>query len=287
MKNILNIILLFLLQPIFCLHAQSLDTIRVCENYSTSIKFTDGTDINFIIFGNNPQLSTTKEGQPVYKYYDIFQQENIVIIKLKSKEAPLTTLDIKLSDGSFYHGFICCSLTPIKTFYDYSNTNTTTGEKINKNEDTTKAGETEVEANLNKLKATKQAYNDIALIKKNVVFQVVNIVNDNNYTYIKLLINNKSSNQFEIDGVTFKVEEGAKKSIFKKELVNQNYLTPKKVIYPKDKQIKAYSSEYIYFAIPLFTTNSGTLNIKIVEKNGLRNSDILIKASDLNNTKIF
>jgi hypothetical protein len=119
------------------------------------------------------------------------------------------------------------------------------------------------------------------------VFQVVNIVNDDNYTYIKLLVDNKSSNQYEVDGITFKSEEGAKKSIFKKELVNQNYLNPKKVIYPRDKQIKAYTSEFIYFVIPLYTTNSGTLNIKVVEKNGLRNADIVINATDLNNAKIF
>jgi hypothetical protein len=115
----------------------------------------------------------------------------------------------------------------------------------------------------------------------------VNIVNDDNYTYIKLLVDNKSSNLYEIDGITFKAEEGAKKSINKKELVNQNYLNPRKVIYPKDRQIKAYSSEYIYFVIPLFTTNSGTLLIKVVEKNGLRNADVTVNAVDLNNAKIF
>jgi hypothetical protein len=119
------------------------------------------------------------------------------------------------------------------------------------------------------------------------VFQVVNIVNDNNYTYIKLLIDNKSSNLYEIDGITFKVAEGAKKSVFKKEIVNQNYLNPRKVIYPKDKQIKAYMAENIYFVIPLYTTNSGTLIIKVIEKNGLRNADIIVKSKDLNNAKIF
>ncbi len=209
----------------------------------------------------------------------------------------MTTLDIKLADGSFYHDFICFSPTPSKTFYDFSKPKNsekievkkTAGEKEVQKDNTDTIGKKDiaVDSNLAKLKPLKQDYNDIALIKKNVVFQVVNIVNDDNYTYIKLLVDNKSSNQYEVDGITFKSEEGAKKSIFKKELVNQNYLNPQKVIYPKDKQIKAYTSEFIYFVIPLYTTNSGTLNIKVVEKNGLRNADIVINATDLNNAKIF
>jgi hypothetical protein len=187
------------------LSAQSLDTIKVSENFSTSLKFQDGVDISFIIFGNNPQTNSTKDGQPIYKYYDLFQQGNIAIIKVKSNQAPLTTLDIKLADGSFYHGFICFSAIPLKTFYDFSKPKnsekteaiTDKQEKIVKyiNEDTLGIKDKEVNANLEKLIPLKQDYSDIALIKKNVVFQVVNIVNDDNYTYIKILVDNKSSNQ--------------------------------------------------------------------------------------------
>ncbi len=261
------------------------------------MKFQDGVDISFIIFGNNPQIGSTKDGQPICKYYDVFQQGNIAIIKVKSKETPLTTIDIKLADGSFYHDLICYSPIPTTTFYDFSKPKTiekievkkTKEEKAIKKNNTDTLGEKDksIDANLEKLVPLKQEYKDIALIKKNVVFQVVNIVNDDSYTYIKLLVDNKSSNLYEIDGITFKVAEGAKKSIFKKELVNQNYLNPRKIIYPKDKQIKAYTSEYVYFVIPLYTTNSGTLIIKIVEKNGLRNADVIVNATDLNNVKIF
>lgn len=277
------LLIIFFLSLSSILYSQDLDTIKLNNNLSATLEFE--SEISFIVLGNNPLLSQN-EGNPNYKYYDIFQQENIVIFRVKSLEAPFTTLNIKLANGSLYHGFISQSKSPEKTYYNFRKTNDTNLIQQGK-KDSSEIASKDINNKLSKLQLMTSDLDHIAEIKKNIIFKVSNIVNDDKYYYIKVLLNNNSSNLYEVDGVTFKMQEGKKKSIKNKEIANQNWLSPIKTIYPENKQIKAYSQGFICFVVPLYNITSGSLLIKIVESNGARNGNIDVSANDLTNTKVF
>lgn len=279
------IILLLLCNISSFAQSTHLDTIKLNKDLSATLEFDD--NIDFIVLGNNPIVNTTQDGIPIYKYYDIFQTDNVVIFRVKSAEAPLTTLNIKLTNGLLYHGFISLSEKPQTTYYSFKSKQLLQEKKDKHELDSSAKAEIDLGLKLQKLKEMKAAIEDIALINKGVIFQVVNMVNDNQYMFFKVLLNNKTSNLYEVDGVTFKMTEGKKKSVKKQEISNQNWLSPVKTVYPQDKQIKAYSQDFIYFVVPMYSISTGSLTVKIIEKNGNRTGDIIIPAENLKNCKVF
>jgi hypothetical protein len=282
-KTLLSSLLLLLL-GFNAISQTTLDTVKLNKDLSATLEF--DTDISFVIFGNNPQVGVTPDGNPIYKYYDLYQDGNVAIFRVKP-DAPFTTLDIKLTNGILFHGYITASKNITKTLYKFKSSEVLQEKKIKMEEDSAKKSDEEITGKLNQIKGMKHDFEDIGIIKNGLIFNVVNMVNDKKYMYIRVLLTNKTSNLYEVDGVTFKMTEGKKKSLKKKELANQNWLAPVKTIYPEDKQIKAFTNGYIYFAVPMYSISTGNLIIKVIEKNGNRTGDIQIDADNLNRSKVF
>lgn len=278
--------LLFLfLASNYIVSAASLDTIRLNSNLSATLEF--DKPIDYIVFGNNPVISVTQDGMQIYKYYDIFQDDNILIVRVKD-DAPFTTLNIKLKGGELYHGFIMKSNKIEKTYYLFkSNAEMQKTQQQKAKDDSIQHTKNQIQEKFNLLLKLEHDFNDIATINNAITFQVVNMINDKQYMYFKILLNNRSSNMYTVDGVTFKMTSGKKKSLKKKEIANQNWLSPFETLLPTNSAIKAYSQDYILFAVPLYSISDGNLTVKVLEKNGNRTGDIIITADSLNKCKIF
>lgn len=287
MKQILNVIYFLFIS--ISLFSQDLGTIELNKDYAATLKFPD--NIETIILGNNPVVEMTADGNPICKFYDIFQSKKVAIFRAKTESPPKTTLTVTLNNGEVYTGFICYSNKPEKTFYNYDlnpkalSSNNTSNANENSQEKTEVPSQ--VTENLKKLLDMKPNIEDIAEISNAEIYQVANLANDDKYTYIKIVLVNNSASKYIIDGIMFKYTEGKKNLLSKKEVVNENWMATISAIYPKQSSVDAHSKDAIVLAIPLYTTASGYLNIKIIEKEGSRTHDIQISAKEMAKINVF
>jgi len=291
MKNIIIIIIFVILFYNGKAQKNFIDTIKIDRNKPATIEFNE--DVVFTLIGNNPYKLVGEA--KVYKYYQISEYDNIVIIECgKEINNKISTITIKTQKNTYY-GYIGYFDNPNKSFYPVKKSNeyesiesiseNINGEifkktKENINQDT-------IVKRLKQVLELKPYFNDIADIKGGVVFQVSNIVNDLQYSYMKLIIQNNSSSTYKINGILFKFEEG-KKGLFKsKDITNTEWINTEKIIYPQNKNIESFSYENVGIVVPLYNGSHGELMLKIIEDKGTRTAVIKIKSSDINNTQVF
>lgn len=258
--------------------AGNLGNIQLSQNYAATIEFC--SDIDVIVFGNNPVTGFAADRQaPVFKYYEVFQKGRMAIFRCRETEVPRTTITIMLKNGEIWDGFIEHSAEPEKTRYQFCES---TAEDLKKEQ-----SESELNQSMQKIMGLPQDIHDIAVIKRSETYQVVNMANDSARTYIKILLQNRSASDYVIDAVMFKYQEGKKHAFNKKEVVNKNWMPVEGSLMPGGDRVSAKTTGAVVLAIPLYTTESGHLNIKIIEKNGSRSSDFFIQAKDMAKIKIF
>lgn len=283
MTRILKFAFLVILFAPFLSIAQDMGTIELNQDFAATVEFDE--NIDYILIGNNPIVKVIGD-QQIHKYYEIFQKNNVAIFRAVIKEAIKTTLTITLESGAVYHGYISYAETPIKNFYKFKKIITKSPKEI---EDSIRASieKETIDRNMKKILYEKQKIEDVAVVKRSEIYQVSNIANDDKFTYIKILIFNKSASNYVIDAVMFNHEEGKKRKLDKKEVVNENWMQTKGFIFPEGNEVKANTTGIVVFAIPLYTTQDGFLNIKIMEKSGSRTTDIQIPAKKLAGVEVY
>jgi len=272
-----SIFIFIALMGCFSLFGGDLQTITLNKNYAATVEFC--SDINAVIFGNNPTTGLTPDGLPIFKYYEMFQTGKVVVFRCRTDSPPETTLTIILKNGEVWDGFIKFAESPEKTRYTFC---------VIKTEDN-EADKTEkkIQQSMKRIAAMDAEIQDIAVVKRSETYQVVNLANDSDHTYIKILLQNRSASDFIIDAVMFKYQEGKKHFFNKKEVVNKNWMPVSGQLFPEESRVSAKTVGTIVLAIPLYTTEQGHLNIKIIEKNGSRSSDFFIEAKDMATIKVF
>lgn len=261
-----------------------MDTIEVNQDLAANLEFSE--DIKEIVYGNNP--FKVVNGKKLFTNYDEFRLDNKAIIVANGINPPLTTISVILEDGSLYYGYITYKEQPQKTHYEF---------KKEKKKENDKGGEVLVVKRLEELMKQPQKYYDFGKEKDRIEMVVTNMMNDENTTYIKVVINNKSSGKYTLTGLSFMHEEDKSKEAKKSDInikdsdgdetKNKKRIQPVYEISPDEKEINAYSSKEFGFAIPLFTTGKGGLLIRSYEAEGTRAITIKIKANDIAKIDVF
>jgi len=267
--------------------------IEVSTNYTATLIFSD--EISSIIFGNNPIISETTlpsgEKVPIFKYYEMYKSKNNVILRSREENTLETSITVFLVSGKVYSGLLRYGERKDKLEYDFTSKIT---EKTNNNGqgedalDKKVINNNEMENRLRKVMIMKDKYFSLGVINSEISFMIGNMMNDNDYSYLKIDVMNNSASEYIIEGIIFKHTEKKKRMLNKKEIENENIIMPVYKILPERMAIQAYSSETVGFVLPIFTTGSrGSLQIQFVEKNGSRNAIINLSANDMLKIDVF
>lgn len=279
MKNKLIIILCLVMTFSLKVKSQNMGAITVNKNFTATLNFAEEIDI--VVTGNNPEISQGK-----FKYYDLLNHGKAVFIRSDDPNSPQTSITVKLVDGAIWFGTLQYGEND-KIFYDYA--------KIAKQKEIEIEKEAQIIEDKNNTKMMQRVeslmkmqveYTDLGIIENRMALQVSNIINDENYTYFKIIVANNSASDYIIDNIGFRYVEGKRKGIKRKEAVVEERINP---VYETPKMtVKAYSTEEIGYVIPLFTVGSrGNLIVQMFEKNGTRNPQFKIAQSILLKIKIF
>lgn len=261
--------------------AQEMGTIVVNSDFTATLQFEDV--VEFVVIGNNPQITADK-----FKYYDMFQNGKTVVLRGNDAESPLTSITVKLKNGKIWYGKLKYGVgDDVKVFYDFTKEVAQKIQVQRKNDSIQQVKkETQISDKLGFVMTQEQEYSDLGDEKNNLSVQVTNIMNDDRYTYLKILFQNKSGSDYNIDDIIFKYVEGKKKGIKRTESKVEERITT--VYEPSDKVVKAYSQSELGYVIPLFTVgNEGNLLIQFLEKNGTRNMKIEIEAKVMSKVKVI
>jgi hypothetical protein len=258
---------------------QELGTIEVNENNTATLSFLN--NIDFIVIGNNPEI-----GDGSFLNYDVFNDKNVCVIRGNKKDAPETSITVKLDNGEVWYGKIKYGENS-KILYDFSS------QKKQENkaqqliqEQAAKKIEEKDREKLISLFRFKEEYFTIGEVEGGVEFQVTKIRNDETNSYLILKVNNQSGSIYSVDGILFKYIQGKRRGVKKGEARIEERIMPK--IIEGNLSVEAYKTENIGIVIPVFAIGKkGRMEITIREKDGTRNVIINIPGSLMEKVKVF
>jgi hypothetical protein len=262
--------------------AQKMGIIKVNENFAATCYFE--SEIDIFIIGNNPVLGKSGDGKPVFNY-EIVQSDNTLIIRSVIDRCPETSLTVKLKDKSIFYGKVRYEKNIDNFFYDFRDQKT-----IAKNDSVAdpiiKNKPIDYKVRLDELVGRKPEYSTIGSRENRIEYLVSNLMTDNSHTYMKVVVSNNSGNEYIIDGITFRYEEGKRKNVNKNADKNEQGVP---AVYENgNKTIKAYSKENLGFVLPLYSVGEGgKLLIYFWEKNGTRNVKVEIPGDELSKIKVY
>jgi hypothetical protein len=228
------------------------------QKYDTIYVNTEGT--TYLIFDEPITLFNLGS-----KDYEAKADEpRILFIRAKTTLAKRSTLVITHGD-EIYTAYIAFKMKNAQAFYDFRKK---AGLKVEVVEN---AEEKRLENKLNSLTKFPKNIN-IVVKKQEIELNLMNLYNDNEATFLKFSLKNKSSIVYDLDYVSFAYIEKRKRASKKINSLNSGL----QEIEPLAKVEKlltesSKSNEYLY-ALPLYsTTEDGFLQVIFREKAGLRN----------------
>lgn len=270
---------------------KELGVIEVSMRYSATLEFNQ--NISKIIFGYNPVKATrtdsiNKTVNTVFEFYNYAITGKITIIQAAAMNTPETTVTIILQDNTVYSGIIRYTEEPKKFYYSFViDQATTTNQPVNNVAPVRDFKSLNPEQRFLSVLEDKNKYS-FAAVNSKVYCIVTNIKNDDESTYIKLMIVNESARDYLIESISFIKVTEIESTFQRKEVLNSEYIDPKEAVYPYDNIVKANSSNRLGFILPLYsTTEKGKMIIQILEKNGTRNVDLEITAKELAKIDVF
>lgn len=277
MRNILfTVFLSFLAGPVA---AQSMGVIEVNKDFTATLNFTDS--IVFIVVGNNPSVGENRN-----KYYDIFQNGKNCVIRGNDPLAPETSITVKLENEKIWYGRLKYG-DSTKIFYDFTSEEVKKIDKKKMEEIASIEGNnSKMRERLNSVLSDKIEYSSIGKVENGLTFQIANIKNDDNFTYFKIIVINNTGNDYNIDGIYFKVVEGKRKGMKKNEAkieqrIKIEFESPIKVVTAYQKQELGYITERFAGG------KNGSLVIQLRELKGTRNPIIEISGDKMLKVKVF
>ena len=283
MKKLFIIGLLIL--PITASAQVDIGKIEVCSQYTVTLMF--ATDIEFVIFGNNPLIDFFG-GHPEYENYALFESGKTLILKANRENIPTTSINVKTMDGTLFYGFL--EYRENTTLYhDFTQKmHPSQPSAINGsdsvNSETTQGND--YEKKLEYVMNQSPEYRKFGIISGKLAFMIPNIMNDTENMYLKVMIHNQSGNAFEINSVIFKHTEGKTKGVKKNQVQNEERVMP--AFAKSVDMVEAYTKKELGYVLPLFSTGSdGRFIIQFVENRGTRNYQIELSAKDMQKIKVF
>jgi hypothetical protein len=283
-----RILFLFFLTPL-SLFSQVVDMgeILISINVTATLNFDGSTAIDYAILGNNPKDA---DGNPVF--FEDFKRLNTYTVKALVENTPTTSLVVRLEDGRMYMATVKYGEGG-KMIYNFADSKIPllTPSNVEENTQTSNAKESVkpnsiVVERLKNVISRKDKYFNFGAKDNGLNFQVAHIVNDDKFTYIKLKINNKTGNDYIIDGIHIKYQLGKRKGLKSSEVGNEE--RPEVIHKEGLEVVKAYSEETIGVACPVFAVGEkGVLKIQIIEQKGNRTVTIEIEGKDIVNLDVY
>jgi hypothetical protein len=269
---------LCLLLPIFS-YAQgkptktNKDTIFVSSSKNTYVVF--NSEVTFLDLG-------TKD------FVGLMDGKSVILKAVKDSPIP-TSVFIKYGpEEKIYHGTIVFMENPATTFVDFRSEdlptviNSTRGIKP----DSMSLDQKIIERRIGILEgSTKEKYKEIGEKHDNIIFSLSDMMRDQDYLYIKILLVNKSKLDYKIDFMDFSYHTPRNNRSFQ----DKDEIKPTVIKGSNDiKIVKSHSEAYLIYCLPKYVlTQEGFLNSSIREKDGARTFSISIKYKELMSAKTF
>lgn len=274
MRTVLIIIIFLLFQKAgFSQQGKSgLDTV-FCDLQNTSC-------INF-----PEEVALVDVGNP--QHYVAQIKGNLVFVKPVKENILPTTILIK-SSQAVYHGTLSYNKTgKVKPYYYEIKPNNEGASAVKKDpanevkkEDPSKmsVADSSIREKVDVFSKIKAEIKTLGFISSNVDAAVTVIRNDENNTYLKLVVKNKSSLPFKLDFISFQYYQDMKKGSFRKSKKAPIDVFP--IAEPTIKEIVPAKSEALSYVIPAYAlANNGYLMVLIRESAGDRVLKIKIEGS--------
>ena len=253
-------------RPFLQKNVMSLDTIYCGTENTSYLLFKDKVDLVDI-------------GKPVD--YVVQIEENAVFIKSKHNAPSLSTLLVK-AGGNFYLGMLNWKSNNTNFFYPI---NTNPSNPIQSNQTSPNPSDT-LSRNLGQLAGIDAELTTLGFITPYIEAGVVVIRNDNKYTYLKILLKNKSSIPYQLDFISFQYFQHMPKGTLRKGKKNAIDVFP--AASPQINQVPPLTTKPLLYAIPSFgLAAKGYLLILFRERNGDRVLKIKIDGSELQRAPII
>ena len=246
-----QIIVLFMFYYTVFTSGQSLGVIKVNENYSATCEFS--ADVKSIYINNNELVETITGNEGVrevrVRLYDYIIDDRVVIFSTY-RPLPEKSVTIRLTDGSTWYGMLQYDKESKQIYYPYE-----LERKDNRKETASEDSLSAIRARLSHCLSVKNGFLSFGINKNRIYWEISNIMADGKYTYIKILVNNRSGHMYEINNgkALFEYREGKSRNLKKREAsVRMDGV----VIYQQGKQrINAYSTEILGYVIQSYPLN--------------------------------
>ena len=192
-------------------------------------------------------------------------KHNYLLIKSRQPQVPPASLFVIYDQGQrFFHGLLQASTTPPQT-YDLR------GAPPLEPAGMQPPPSSALLQGIHTIQALPQAYYDRGMRKNKLIAVLLNVLHDDAYTYLKVLLANDSSIDFHIEQVSFAYKDRA-----------QLALTP--ALLPDVHRVPAHAQRTLVYVLPLYgTQEKGALLINWREENGERALALTLPASLLLN----
>ena len=257
----------------------SLDTIYCASSNTTYILFTDKVDLVDV-------------GRP--DDFAVKIEDNAVFIKSIRATSTPSTLFIRIGKLN-YLGIICFKEDNKKFFYDCIHSMKMASDSLQKSSTPNLGGKSsfkqylkspEQAARLNQMESLSTELTTLGFISRYIDVAVTAIRNDEQNTFLKIILKNKSSIPYKLDFISFQYFQHLSKGAIRKAKKNAIDVFP--VSSPAIAEVPALNTQHLLYAIPSFGLASrGYLLILFRERNGDRILKIKIDGSVIQNAKVL
>jgi hypothetical protein len=207
-------------------------------------------------------------------------EANAVFVRAKKKRTATTPILIRYG-SRYWMGRLVYVSGPVMQLYDFSNGTPTmdnlsgppfAGSYAVNALMMNKAREKQavIDRNLARLRKEREENRSVAVAENNLVLSLANIRNDQDFTYLRFKVINKTNIDYNVDFTDFQLVENSKKNFLgKKKNEGRRPLAPSGG--EENQNIRGRSTGYLTYAIPLYAaTQNGYLEVTLRELKGAR-----------------
>jgi hypothetical protein len=223
--------------------------------------------------------------------------ENCLMIRNISKSDRLSSVFVSYGDSTYvqyYYAILQHDPNSMQEFYDFRDSyNRNITSRVQRKE--MQAVEKSEEQNyfLSELKTISQIIKempdeifDLGIIENRLSAHLRLIRTDNNYAYLKFVVENKTAVNYEFDLVSFQYVQKYKTGLFRKKKIR--YLDVFPVVINAKTLVLAYKEEIMVYVIPIFGIRANEeLLITFRERAGARNIAFTISNKDIMKAKVL
>jgi hypothetical protein len=207
-------------------------------------------------------------------------EANAVFVRAKKKKTATTPILIRYG-SKYWMGRLVYASGPVMQLYDFTNGTPTMdnlygppyagGSAVNALAmDKAREKKAVIARNLGGLRKAREENQSVAVVENDLVLSLANIRNDQDFTYLRFKVINKTNIDYNVDFTDFQLVENSRKNFLgKKKNEARRPLAPSGG--EANQNIRGRSTGYLTYAIPLYAaTENGYLEVTLRELNGAR-----------------